>query len=460
MKVRAIVLTAAMLLSVNVFAQSNQFLLPIREGQPPQGDPLAGGIYMTPGLCGIFHTWGFVGDSLCSGELESIEKDGKKGYHDIYEYSWGQRMCAYMGATGDNYSVGGETAEGWIRRFWAVPNNKNNNIDAKITPKQAYIIALMANDMHRGYPAGDVDTDVDIDDYTKNSKVSFAGNYAGIIQRLKSIQPDAKFFVVTSPASRKAVDYNAVVRKMADIFENVYVIDLEKYSPDYADPGFISANFTGGHMNAIGYEFTAWMFLNYIDWIIRSRPEEFQETGFIGRHHTFAGTNMLYNGLPAKTSSETDIDTFIQQYKKNKAEWDAAFDFLKRDDLKTLAPGRYELTERGTYANIQELTTSKENPKKDVYERHEKYVDIQYMLEGEELIYISDLDSMKEKTREYDAENDYELYTGSTNPRPVVMNDTTFVVAFPGQPHHPGLAPQGTKPAKAKKVVVKVIYSK
>jgi len=460
MKLRTIMAAAALSLSIAANAQTNPFPLPIRMNDAPQSAPLAGGIYMTPGLCGIFHTWGFVGDSLCSGELESIEKDGKKGYHDIYEYSWGQRMCAYMGATGDNYSKGGETAQGWIKNFWDTPKNKNNNIDAKADPKQAYIIALMANDSHRGFAPGNVATDVDLDDYTKNSKETFAGNYAGIIQRLKSIQPDAKFFVVTSPKGRNVPEYNAVVRSMADIFENVYVIDLAEYAPDYSDADFRKANFTGGHMNAIGYEFTAWMFMNYIDWIIRSRPEEFLETGFIGRNHTYTGSRMLYGGLPAKASAETDFDTFVQQYKANKAEWDAAFEFLKREDLKTLAPGRYELTSKGTYANIQELTTAKENPKKEAYERHEKYVDIQYMLEGEELIYVSDMASMKEKTKEYDAANDYELFAGSVNPRPVVMNDTTFVVAFPTDPHRPGLAPTGTKPAKAKKVVVKVLYAK
>lgn len=459
MRLRTIIASAALLVCMAAQAQTNPFPLPIRSGQGPQSEPLADGVYMTPGLCGIFHTWGFVGDSLCSGELESVEKDGKNGYNDIYDYSWGQRMCAYMGVTGDNYSVGGETAEGWIRHFWNNPKNRNNNIDAKADPKQAYIIALMANDSHRGIPAGNVKTDVDLDDYNNNKGETFAGSYAGIIQRLKSIQPDAKFFVVTAPKGRNVPDYNDVVRSMADIFENVYVIDLAKYAIDYSDPDFRKANFTGGHMNAIGYEYTAWMFLNYIDWIIRSRPEEFLETGFIGRNHNYAGTKMLYKGLPAKASSETDFNAFVQQYKKNKAEWDAAFDFLKREDLKTLKPGRYELTPRGTYANIQELTTSKENPKKEAYERHEKYVDIQYMLEGEELIYISDMDSMKEKTKEYDAENDYELFSGSNAPRPVVMNDTTFVVAFPSDPHRPGLAPQGTKPAKAKKVVVKVIYS-
>ena len=30
----------------------------------------------TPGLCAIFRTWGFIGDSLCSGEMESRDENG------------------------------------------------------------------------------------------------------------------------------------------------------------------------------------------------------------------------------------------------------------------------------------------------------------------------------------------------------------------------------------------------
>ena len=41
----------------------------------------------TPGLCAIFRTWGFIGDSLCSGEMESRDENGKLGHHDMYEYS-------------------------------------------------------------------------------------------------------------------------------------------------------------------------------------------------------------------------------------------------------------------------------------------------------------------------------------------------------------------------------------
>ena len=79
-------------------------------GLNAQENPIAQ-ISRTPGWCTIFHRWGFIGDSLCSGEHEYVRADGNKGYNDNYEYSWGQRIVAAIGgAEGENYSQGGETA--------------------------------------------------------------------------------------------------------------------------------------------------------------------------------------------------------------------------------------------------------------------------------------------------------------------------------------------------------------
>ena len=233
--------------------------------------PLAN-ISQNPGLCSIFHSWGFIGDSLCSGEHEYHTAEGKKAYVDLYEYSWGMRMCALMGVKGDVYAKGGETAKGWIDHFWD---------KAKEDPKQAYIMALCINDAGRGFKPGDVKTDVDTSDFTKNAE-TFAGYYAGIIQRIQSIQPDAKIFVVTRPRQGAVrEDFNNVIRSMATTFKNVYVIDLYKYAP-YYDEEFKEMYFLGGHMNAAGYEYTAWMMMNYIDWIIRHNPQDFKEAAFIG----------------------------------------------------------------------------------------------------------------------------------------------------------------------------------
>lgn len=241
-----------------------------------------------PGYCSIFHTWGFIGDSLCSGEHEAHKDDGKKLYIDLYDYSWGQRICAATGTKGDNYSQGGETTYGWIEHFWNKPKNRNHNIDAKADPKQAYIIALGVNDKYKKHPVGDVKTDICLDDYNKNAN-TYAGNYAGIIQRVKSIQPDAKFFVVTRPKeNNQANPYNDVVREMANLFENVYVIDLEKYAPSYKKGGEIRKKFfLGGHLNAMGYQYTAWMFMTYIDWIIQHNWKDFEQTAFIGTEYKY-----------------------------------------------------------------------------------------------------------------------------------------------------------------------------
>ena len=54
--------------------------------------------YLPPdgGYTAIFRKIVCVGDSLSSGEFESRSADGSKGYHDMFEFSWGQfiaRMC-------------------------------------------------------------------------------------------------------------------------------------------------------------------------------------------------------------------------------------------------------------------------------------------------------------------------------------------------------------------------------
>ena len=256
-------------------------------GNPMPDSPLLT-IRDTPGLCAIFRTWGFIGDSLCSGEMESRDANGKRGYHDMYEYSWGQFLCRACGE-GENFSRGGQTAKGWIaddsKRGWAY---------CKMNPKQAYIIAMGVNDFSRRrknqLECGNLDTDVDLKDYNNNAP-TYAGYMAGIVQRLQSIQPRAKIFVVTRPREDKGNNdyevFNEVVRGLAKKFSNVYVIDLYKHAQAY-DSDFKDRYYVGGHLNAMGYEYTARMFMTYIDWIIRNHYEDFKEVAFIGTklHYT------------------------------------------------------------------------------------------------------------------------------------------------------------------------------
>ena len=60
-----------------------------------------------------------------------------------------------------------------------------------------------------------------------------------------------------------------------------------------------------------------------------------------------------------------------------------AFEFLKRPDLKTLAPGRYEIDGSNCWANVFDADLrpwSDEN----LYEAHHAYIDVQVPISGEE----------------------------------------------------------------------------
>ena len=69
------------------------------------------------GFCTIFRNIACIGDSLASGEFESKDEEGKKGYHDFYEYSWGQYIARSSGSKVYNFSKGGMTAKEYVESF-------------------------------------------------------------------------------------------------------------------------------------------------------------------------------------------------------------------------------------------------------------------------------------------------------------------------------------------------------
>ena len=248
----------------------------LKEGEKPLDKLLC-----DAGFTSIFHTIGCVGDSLSSGEFESTDETGtKKGYHDYYEYSWGQYIARSAGCTVYNFSRGGMTAKEYVTSFAERRGFWNPDLAC-----QAYILALGVNDiLNKNQPLGDI-SDINFEDPSKNAD-TFCGWYAQIIQRLRSIQPKSRIFLMTIPGNsykrpeREA--HAALLYKLAEVFEFTYVIDLCKYAPEY-DAEFRSHFFLGNHMNAAGYLLTAKMVMSYIDYIIRSSPDDFKQVGFIGK---------------------------------------------------------------------------------------------------------------------------------------------------------------------------------
>ncbi len=232
----------------------------------------------------IFRKIGVIGDSLASGEHESKDENGVVGYHDYYEYSWGQFLARKCGTTVVNYSVGGLTAQRFhpLSTAWKTFDPEN--------ACQAYIIALGVNDTKRCeeglFPFGDI-SDVDWEDCEKN-KDTLIGNYVKIIQRARMCEPKCRIFVVTPPRSDDPARdarhdrLNEFLRTLPSLFEFLYVIDLNKYAPVY-DKKFREFYHLGGHLSAIGYKYTADIIANYIDYIIKHNVDDFKQVGFIGK---------------------------------------------------------------------------------------------------------------------------------------------------------------------------------
>ena len=243
------------------------------------------------GMMNIFLNMGCIGDSLSSGELE-FDNNGKIGFWDYYDYSWGKQIERITGIKITNFSKGGLTAYDVYHVADTHTSQRMDDLNSLFNPdnaKQGYFIALGANDMGRikkktSYDGviGDVNTDICLEDYSQNAE-TFVGYYAKIIQRLQSIQPDAKFFLITMPQTpgvEGEAEFAELLHQIAEKLSNCYVIDLYHHAPVY-DSEFRKKYFDG-HMNALGYLLTAHFIMTYTDWIIRNNLDDFRFVPFIG----------------------------------------------------------------------------------------------------------------------------------------------------------------------------------
>lgn len=208
---------------------------------------------------------------------------------DNYDISWGQYMCRICGSVGVNYSKGGGTAKKFV--LGQSPFNSTNSLDKlkSDTQKQAYILAFGVNDLNNAMYDGnvtdinDIGADVNLADPSQNAN-TFAGYYARAIQEIKNTFPDSFVFLVTVPESSGYDEMNAIIRAMPEIFDgtysSIYVLDLKEYLPASAISQF---RMNGLHLNAQGYAYFAYVFCTYIDWFIRTYPNDFKGVSLIGK---------------------------------------------------------------------------------------------------------------------------------------------------------------------------------
>ena len=124
------------------------------------------------------------------------------------------------------------------------------------------------------------------------------------------------------------------------------------------------------------------------------------------------------------------------------------FEFITKIDLVSIESGKYEIDSDNIFAIVQEYDTKEEQD--CVLESHHKYIDIQYMIKGAELMGVTCLND--QIVVEENLEKDYTFYTAETSM--LKVEEGMFTIFFPEDLHRPGV--KLGQISKVKKVVVKV----
>lgn len=126
------------------------------------------------------------------------------------------------------------------------------------------------------------------------------------------------------------------------------------------------------------------------------------------------------------------------------------FEFLEKADLENIEVGTYQICE-GVFAIVDAYESKALEVCKP--EAHRKYIDIQYLIKGEELIGYTPLEN-QEVLIPYNEEKDLVFYKADTQFSK--LTNGMFAIYFPTDIHQPGVRIDSNIPVPIKKVVVKV----
>jgi YhcH/YjgK/YiaL family protein len=123
------------------------------------------------------------------------------------------------------------------------------------------------------------------------------------------------------------------------------------------------------------------------------------------------------------------------------------FTFIRQRGAEA-APGRYELP-GGAYALVQEYDSKPAEGAR--FEAHRRFIDIQYLVSGEEILYYAPLDRLA--AGEYLPDKDMQPLDGLGMPLHAQAGD--FAIFYPADAHMPSRQ-TARGPAPVKKVIIKI----
>jgi len=125
---------------------------------------------------------------------------------------------------------------------------------------------------------------------------------------------------------------------------------------------------------------------------------------------------------------------------------------LGNGEFTALGQGRHEYDGEIIYISADNYTTQPASERK--YEFHRRYADLQVVLEGEELIYLSDSSILNLQIEAAANSNDCWFVENIPDQSSLLLSAGTFLLILPETLHKPCC--QTGKPGKVKKLVFKI----
>jgi biofilm protein TabA len=148
--------------------------------------------------------------------------------------------------------------------------------------------------------------------------------------------------------------------------------------------------------------------------------------------------------------SSVNYRLMADQYFKKPDRWNAAFKMLKMCKSNVLEPGRHVIDGDNLFFMVNQYETRDQEAV--MFEIHRKYIDIQYVLEGEELMGVAPFENATEIIP-YSQGKDI-AFVNVSNAMHYLASPAEFFIFFPEEPHQPGVKAGISRPVK--KIVIKV----
>lgn len=141
----------------------------------------------------------------------------------------------------------------------------------------------------------------------------------------------------------------------------------------------------------------------------------------------------------------------VEKYDYLEEKFRKGYDFLRNTDLLALPVGKVEIEGDDIFASVQEYTSLAADTCK--FEAHNRYFDIQYVVEGEEQFGYAKRSDLTEEAP-YDEESDMVFFQEPESAGTVLLKAGDCIVVAPEDAHKPRCQANGA--CRVKKIVIKV----